>query len=173
MPALNLQPEEELFRIPSFEDLKSKKWSEHRFNHAFEKALKQLDPKFKLEPMGNVSAGRPKPPRLLIADGDMGQVMALWSVAIFARLIFKKYKKRSINGSTRLVALDDAITALEPSDKHAGTTIRTPSVQGDGSAWDSCCVAAVRELIENPCLEHIPSILGEYVSEPPHCALRV
>ena len=46
------------------------------------------------------------------------------------------------------------------------TTMGTPCVEGDGSAWDSCCRSHVRDLIENPASEHIASVLSEFVTEP-------
>ena len=73
------QVEKELFELKCFKQLKSKKWDEARFNHGFEKALRQVNPSFKLsakiklECMGVKENGQMKPPRLLIADGDVGQ----------------------------------------------------------------------------------------------------
>ena len=63
-------------------DLKSKKWSEERFNQRLKELYAEAYPTFKfttkikLEPMGTDAQGQPKPPRFLIADGDPGQIMA-------------------------------------------------------------------------------------------------
>ena len=64
-----------------FSNLKAKKWTAKRFHDTFARLLRTVDPqsklkgKIRLEPMGQISDGSPKPPRLLIADGDEGQVI--------------------------------------------------------------------------------------------------
>ena len=115
------QIENELEYIFHFSDLKSKKWTNKRFYNTFEELLREVDPRFKmtakikLEPMGKRSDGTPKPPRLLIADGDEGQIMALFCVSIFERLLVRKWKKRTIKGRSGREAINDVISYLRPS----------------------------------------------------------
>ncbi|CAE7264593.1 unnamed protein product, partial [Symbiodinium sp. KB8] len=69
-----------------------------------------------------------------------------------------------------LVSPQDVVKYLRPSKKHVGTTMRgpfAPMVEGDGSAWDSCCSKGLRDLIENPVLKHIATHLLEYFVVPP------
>lgn len=163
----------EMEHIFHLSQLKSKKWSETRFQNTFTQLLRKVDPKFnlsakiKLENMGTRPDGSPKPPRLLIADGDYGQVMSLLTVAVFERLLFRKYKQRSIKGRARRQALQEVANYLRPSAKHVGSTARGPVVEGDGSAWDSCCSLPLRDMIENPVLKHISWHLSQYTMVPP------
>ncbi|CAE7336059.1 unnamed protein product [Symbiodinium necroappetens] len=154
----------------------SKKWTEQRFENTFNQLLRQVDPRYKtrakikLEPMGTRADGSAKPPRLLIADGDHGQIMSLLTIGVFEKLLFKKFYHRSIKGRSRRKALQDVVKYLRPSKKHVGTTMRgpfAPMVEGDGSAWDSCCSKGLRDLIENPVLKHIATHLLEYFVVPP------
>ena len=164
---------EGMFHLSQF---KSKKWTHERFENTFNQLLRQVDPKYrtkakiKLEPMGTKPDGSAKPPRLLIADGDHGQNMSLLTISIFERLLFKKYHTRSIKGRSRRKALQDVVSFLRPSKKYVGSTLRgpvAPMVEGDGSAWDSCCSKRLRDLVENPVLKHIATHLLEYFVVPP------
>lgn len=94
-------------------------WSQQRFENAFEQLLQQYNPTFKLtakvkvEPM---PAG--KPPRLLIADSDSGQIMALLTIHMMEMMIFNKYKSRSIKKRARKAALHDVVEYLNGSKKN-------------------------------------------------------
>ena len=46
------------------------------------------------------------------------------------------------------------------------TPMRGPMVEGDGSAWDSCCSIELRNMIENPVLKHTAYHLKEYTRVP-------
>ncbi|CAE7911198.1 unnamed protein product, partial [Symbiodinium necroappetens] len=164
---------EGMFHLSQF---KSKKWTHERFENTFNQLLRQVDPKYrtkakiKLEPMGTKPDGSAKPPRLLIADGDHGQIMSLLTISIFERLLFKKFHNRSIKGRSRRKALQDVVSYLRPPKKYVGSTLRgpvAPMVEGDGSAWDSCCSKRLRDLVENPVLKHIATHLLEYFVVPP------
>ena len=92
--------------IISLGQVKSKKWCESRFNAGFEKLMRQYNPDFKMTAKVKIEPMAPgKAPRLLIADGDTGQLMALLGIHIFEELLFRKYHKRSIKHRSRKFAL--------------------------------------------------------------------
>ena len=170
------QIDDEMEKVFHFSQFGSKKWTDKRFENTFNHLLHQVDPRFKtkakikLEPMGRKPDGSVKPPRLLIADGDHGQIMSLLVIAIFGRLLFKKYHTRSIKGRSRRKAPQDVVDCLRPSKKQVGSTLsgpKAPMVEGDGSAWDSCCSKELRDMVENPVLRHISTHLLEYYMVPP------
>ena len=105
---------------------KSKKWDESRFQNAMTKLLRRYDKDFKftakvkIEPMN-----RGKAPRLLIADGEDGQLMALLGIHVFEELVFEKYQKRSIKHRSRKASLMELIEYLNgpESKQDAGTVI--------------------------------------------------
>ena len=161
-----------IFHVPQFA---SKKWTQKRFENMFNHLLKQVDPRFKskakikLEAMGCKPDGSPKPPRLLIADGDEGQIMSLLDIAIFEKLLFRKFHSRSIKGRSRRQVLQDVVEYLRPSKKHEGSVRGgpvAPMVEGHGSAWD-CCSKELRDMVENPVLRHIATHLMDYYLVPP------
>lgn len=171
------QIQREIEAIVGVEALKSNKWSEKRFKQTLEKLSSswnidyQFSTKIKLEPMGADAAGNPKPPRFLIADGDLGQVMAVLVVSVFERLMFAHQKERSIKGRARKKALSEVAKALRPfindESKEKKEKYAAGGIEGDGSAWDTCCSHELREMIENPILEHIASVLFPYFKVPP------
>ena len=109
--------------ILSVGELKSKKWSEERFQQRLEQHHAEAYPpvkfttKVKLEPMGVDDKGNPKPPRFLIADGDPGQIMAL-IISVFERLFDKNQAERSIKGKARREALSEVAKHLRPTKAH-------------------------------------------------------
>lgn len=137
------------------EDIKSGKWSSDRFekslDHLFTKAEVKFDLKaaVKLEPMPQGKA-----PRMLIADGDAGQLMALVSVRCFEDLLFEWMEARSIKHAPRQDAIKRVIGNLK-NDKAC-------AIEGDGSAWDTTCNEKVRAKIENPILSRIVRELLQY-----------
>lgn len=131
--------------------LKSGKWSNSRFAQSMERLLEVSQPEYevtaaiKAEPMpGN------KPPRLLLADGDPGQLMCLVVVKCFEELLFSHFEDKSIKHLPKMRAVRRAMSKLLK--KGAGV------VEGDGSAWDTTCGDDVRNAVENPILYHITEI---------------
>jgi len=137
------------------EKLASRKWNGERFAAAVEKLLAEvnqrwdLDISIKLE----VMAVKDKPPRFLIADGDVGQVRALLSVACLEDILFHHYATQNIKHAARDEAVTKVLRSMQKVDKD------TIFIEGDGSAWDSCCNTDVRNLVENPLIRHINSEL--------------
>jgi hypothetical protein len=140
--------------------LKSGKWSQQRFESAIGSLLAKAEPRMehtlavKAEPMP-----RGKPPRLLIADGDAGQLMGLAAVKCFEDLIFEHFESQSIKHCSKRDAIKRVLGHL----KKPGSGV----IEGDGSAWDTTCNQSIRDLIENPLLHHITQVLLEYGVVPP------
>lgn len=141
-----------------FGDLKSKKWSETRV----EKGLQMLHEKYspgmqftvsvKLEPMPHN-----KPPRILIADGDAGQIKSWLCIGILERLLFYHFSDNSIKSGSK-------VEAMRKHEKDMRISKTTACVlENDGSAWDACCRKRLRELVEVPIIEHIIKVLDGMV----------
>lgn len=137
------------------EDIKSGKWSLTRLEDSLNNLMKEAYPEMnlkcsvKLEPMEEGKA-----PRLLIADGDDGQLMALVVVKCFEDLMFDWFEDKSIKHEQKRKAVRRCVKHLSKS----GAKL----VEGDGSAWDTTCNAKIRSLVENPVLKHIMQVLVPY-----------
>lgn len=134
--------------------LKSSKWGDARFMNSVDNLLGKPDPKFE-HAAGIKAEGMPKgkAPRLIIADGDAGQLMALLAVACFEHLLFEHQEARSIKHATKKTAMKRIIKML--------TKRKAGLVEGDGSAWDTTCGDEVRAS-ENTILTHIIGVLADY-----------
>jgi len=147
---------QEFFHI---EDLKSKKWSLKRLEDSMNKVLAQAYPEFmhngtlkcsvKLEQMEEG-----KPPRLIIMDGDDGQLMALVVVKCFEDLLFTWMEEKS----TKHIAKRPGVKRLVKGLTKKGAKL----VEGDGSAWDTTCGSSIRSQIEDPVLRHIMQVLTPF-----------
>ena len=164
-------------------DLRSGKWAEERLSKTVEGLCCRIDPKFKLscdiklEPMPEGKA-----PRMLIADGDEGQVMALLTICCIEDLIKKHMPKKTIKGLGKRAAMERLAAELRApasafsktkgkmSGQHTGYSKPVPPgvsvFEGDGSAWDTTCSAKLRDIVENPVIMHVGSILKVLMSEP-------
>lgn len=137
------------------EDIKSGKWTMKRLENSLDNLYCSAYPEYKLkcsvklEPMQEG-----KPPRMLIADGDDGQLMALIVVKCFEELLFEWFESKSIKHVSKREAIDRTIKGL--------TKKNAKLIEGDGSAWDTTCNEKIRELVENPCLRHIAQVVTNY-----------
>jgi hypothetical protein len=137
-----------------YTDVKSKKWSEARMVNALNKLYAEADPevrfkgaiKFEQMPEG-------KAPRILVADGDEGQVMALLTIKCFEDLLFEHMEARSTKHCTRDGARDRACKMHRRDDKLLSV------IEGDGSAWDFTNTHPMRKMVENPILKKITAEL--------------
>lgn len=136
-----------------YEEVKSGKWTSKRLQTSLEGLCRAVEPKYKCkaaikaEPMVEGKA-----PRLLIADGDDGQLMALIVVKCFEDLLFDHFGGRSIKHMSKEDAISNICDRLR---MKKGAQV----IEGDGSAWDTCNNADVRALVENPVLEYISMIM--------------
>ncbi|APG78101.1 RNA-dependent RNA polymerase [Beihai weivirus-like virus 7] len=141
-------------------EIKSKKWSEERLRAAVDKLYSTSDPQFsyaaavKAEQMPEG-----KPPRMLIADGDPGQVMALMTIACFESLMYEWYENLSIKHASRRAAMKRVLNHLRQDSECS-------FLEGDGSAWDTTCSHRVRSIVENPVLKRILEVAREQAVVP-------
>jgi len=137
------------------EAIRSGKWSNQRFKSSLENLWSKERPKFNLKAdIKYECMPEGKAPRMLIADGDDGQLMALAVVRCFEDLLFDHFEEKSIKHCAKHGAIGRAVKNL----KKAGAR----AIEGDGSAWDTTCNVLIRSLVENPILKHITQVLGEF-----------
>lgn len=139
----------------------SKKWSEKRYQSAAQNARQRHIPRkgvlhtaaIKLEPH------KPgKPPRLLVADGDLGQLTELLIVGVMEKRLFGVYEKESIKG----VPKDEAIARVIQRTQMPGTE-PICCMENDGSAFDFSVMIEVRKLVENVVLDRIQHVLEKHL----------
>eukprot|EP00971_Amphidinium_carterae_P272457 5407877-Amphidinium_carterae.1 len=95
---------------PLYDMLKSKRWCRQRFDAARAQFLCTVMPQ--MEHSNLVKAeGMPegKPPRMICADKDLGQYIALPVVGCLESIIKKRLKHRRIKGRARRDAFDDVL----------------------------------------------------------------
>lgn len=149
-----------------YEKIKSKKWTEERVTDAIEGLCREIDPTFrlkaavKLEPMPEEKA-----PRLLLADEDRGQVMALMTIYCMETLIKRHFPEKGIKGLSKKDAIKRVMKACRVPRKAAKKLVTI--FEGDGSAWDTTCSASIRALVENPVIEHISDMVNTFLYSTP------
>jgi len=149
-----------------YEEVKSNKWTEERMGEAIEKLCREIDPEFKLkaavklEPMPEEKA-----PRLLIADEDRGQVMALMTIYCIESLIKKHFPEKGIKGLAKKEAIKRIMKCCRVPRKVSKKLVTI--FEGDGSAWDTTCSAKIRELVENPVINHVANMVNGFMYATP------
>jgi len=141
-----------------FEKIKSGKWSMNRMQISLQNLMRQHDPQFRLAAAIKAEVmPTGKAPRLLIADGDDGQLMALMTVKCFEDILFEHFEKKSIKHLPKREAVDRCVRELQ-----APAKLKEDSgaIEGDGSAWDTTCNPEVRSS-ENYILYHIVEMLSD------------
>jgi hypothetical protein len=148
------------------EEIKSNKWTEQRVTEAVEKLCRDIDPQFKLkaavklEPMPEEKA-----PRLLIADEDIGQVMALMTIYVIETLIKTHFPEKGIKGLAKRDAIKRVMKACRVPRKVAKRLVTV--FEGDGSAWDTTCSLSIREQVENPVINHVANYVNGFLCATP------
>jgi len=143
-------------------DLRSGKWSEARAKQAEEKLQSKLFHEYGIKVIVKIEQmGDNKPPRLLLADGDGGQVMALLVIKCFEDLLFAAdaQEDRSIKHADKRVALKRLLNRM----RVKGKKRKVGKYEGDGAAWDTTCSLEIRNLIENPVLKHIAKMMLPFI----------
>lgn len=153
---------------PVMSELVSSKWAPARVTDAMRQLEAEARPlrdlvgfSIKLEALP--CAG--KPPRLLIADGDVGQLCALLSIHCFETLLFDAFHAHSVKHKAPDEALERALKDLRGTGNRA-RNLKKQTVEGDGSAWDARCSEQVRDAIEMPILWHISRLLASMAGVP-------
>lgn len=145
---------------PDVRDLVSKKWSHARADGSLLALYSKAFPSFQFSmSIKNEPMEPGKPPRLLIADGDSGQLMALATVKAFEDLLFHAQEQRSTKHADRDGAMARLLSNLDIRGGRA--------VEGDGSAWDTTCSPEIRAELENPVLRHIAETMVAKATCPP------
>lgn len=150
-----------------YEQIKSNKWTEARVTDAIESLCREIDPQFKLKAAVKLeSMPEEKAPRLLIADEDRGQVMALMTIYCIETLIKKHFPEKGIKGLSKKDAIKRVMKSCRVPRKAAKKLVTV--FEGDGSAWDTTCSASIRELVENPVINHVANLVNGFMYATPH-----
>lgn len=140
---------------PFVEEFCSSKWSPERFRRAFEEAMSdvgcRIEQTFQIKTNEALPA-KGKAPRPIIQCGDRAQVMMSLPVKCFEELLFEYFEERSIKHATKYDAMKRVAELL----RQDGANL----VEGDGSAWDSCCNPTIRNMTENRIVKYIIDVLG-------------
>lgn len=141
---------------PCFDDFKSKKWSGDRWRTAIEEALGdisgRIEQTFQIK-QNEALPAKGKAPRPIIQCGDRAQVMMKFPVKCFEELLFEHFEDASIKHLPKHEAMGRVA-------KHLRQDAKTFVIEGDGSAWDSCCNPTIRKMTENRIIRHIIEVLG-------------
>lgn len=149
-----------------YEEIKSNKWTEDRVQDAIEKLCREIDPQFKLKAAIKIeSMPEGKAPRLLIADEDIGQVMALMTIYCIETLIKRQFPEKGIKGLPKKEAIKRVMKCCRVPRKAAKKLVSV--FEGDGSAWDTTCGPEIRELVENPVIHHVANLVNGFMFATP------
>jgi len=133
-------------------ELKSGKWSDARFRQAINKLHEDGIPRMQHSAQVKIETiCKGKAPRMLVADGDTGQIMALAVIGILEKVVFKCYRDYSIKGRAKTEVMDE----LCRNSRRKGSVI----VEGDGASWDTKCGNRVRDQTENILIKKVGKLL--------------
>jgi len=161
--------QEWLFDVFDIKDLMSGKWSAERKAAVEKQANEKLEHVYKLECKVKLEQYEPgKPPRLIVIDGDIGQLYALLCIKCLEALLFAPdaLEIHSIKHKPTRVAIADLLHLMRRDnerDEKTKARLDGEFIEGDGSAWDTTCSVEIRNLIENPLLAHILTIVAQTV----------
>jgi hypothetical protein len=128
------------------EVMKSSKWTDDRLQKAIENANNMASDKFPISVTIKNEGMKPdKPPRMIIADGDVGQVCALALTTIFEHILFDHFKSRCIKHASKQEAMDRVLGELASFGNKPHSY-----VENDGKAWDTTCSHEIMCMIEKP-----------------------
>jgi len=108
---------------------------------------------------------------MLIADGDAGAVMSALSIGVLERYLCKYHKRQTIKGCAKGKRIDEICKdaycenpRASSSREGMGMGHKAFLVENDGSAWDTCCSLALRELTENRVLDVRHDLLYPFIT---------
>ena len=130
--------------------MKSAKWSDKRFEEALLSASCSIAETFPLKvSIKNEPVSSEKAPRMIIADGDVGQVMALAVTNVFEYILFEKFQEKNIKHASKQDAMERVLGNLALLGGERGDKPHS-YIENDGSAWDTCCSSEIIRRIETP-----------------------
>ncbi len=159
-------------------DIKSSKWSAKRFESSILCLAQDNGIEFEFQSGIKAEPMPPgKPPRIIVADGDRGQLMALLTIGCFETILFGTFEAQSIKHASKPDAMKRMVSNFSfpagvrnrirrqslmlGSKKSLREELNSVMVEGDGSAWDTTCSAVIRALIEDPVMRHITLIIAD------------
>ena len=149
------------------ENIRSSKWTKTRYQNAVRQLMDRLEVKYDLQTMVKAEQmPEGKAPRLIVNDGDLGQIMALPVIACFEHLLFAHMEERSVKHADKRAAIERCVNTLTSHTGELSADTTAVLVEGDGSAWDTTCSKTVRDCVENPILRHIMYHLNKYFEMP-------
>lgn len=148
----------------------SRKWTPERVTRAFKEAIERFDPRYVFSGSVKLEPGkRGKPPRLIISDGDQGQLLAMVIIGVLEKWLFTRYKERSIKGLPKDKAMERVAKCLKihgqpEADQTSGTLPEMPAsiLENDGSAWDACMSLMLREITENGIMDDVAAEVQKF-----------
>jgi hypothetical protein len=151
-----------------FGNYKSAKWSTNRAVDGLNKLHQSYNPHYKFSAAVKVESYRDgKPPRLLVADGDAGQIMAWLVMGVLERYTFSTYKVRSIKGMEKGLRMSELAKDLQHRARSAlgevGDPVLCSILENDGSAWDACMSLLLRELQENVIMDGLAEMISDFI----------
>lgn len=170
----------EVYKIATsllFGDIKSKKWTPSRASTRLDGLRATYNPHYTFKGKIKLEMGRfGKAPRLLIADGDEGQVMAWVLIGVLEKWLFKRFDKRAIKGCSasqitqriqQMLAQREPRTApgVRPED---APQVEVDILENDGSAWDACMSEILRALTENLVMDDLAKMLEPLITSENH-----
>lgn len=148
---------------PLWECAKSGKWTNTRWQNAegdvVTATVLKYQHKYSIKAEG---MKHNKPPRLLIADGDAGQVMGCYAMACMEAIIKKHFPNCHVKGRAKKQAMNEIFKHLRFTPEELGGKGVT-AYEGDGSAWDTKCSKTLRDATENVVVWHILDVLIDMV----------
>jgi len=141
---------------PEFDEFKSRKWDAQRWRQAVEECLSETTAHIKQEfqiKLNEALPAKDKAPRPIIQCGDRAQVMMQLPVKCFEELLFETFEQASIKHCPKHEAMGRIA-------KHLRQNKKCTVIEGDGSAWDACCNASIRNMTENRVVRYIIEALG-------------
>jgi len=147
-------------RIGEIGDLCPKSWSGERWERTFLETVQdtglRVQPSIGIKDEVLEDAGKRKP-RFIIADQDKGQAAAKFVIACFDELWYDWREGHHIKHCPKPEAMRKVRQTLSK-----GKGPPSVIVEGDGSAWDACCNARIRDDTENVVLYHIAKVLFDH-----------
>lgn len=143
------------------DDCKPGKWSTERWHLAVDEAMSEtenlIEQTFQIK-VNEALPAKGKAPRPIIQCGDKAQVMMKFPVKCFEEILFDYFEDASIKHLPKAEAMERVAKHLAGG---LGSRAHRHLVEGDGSAWDSCCGPKIRAMTENRILKHIIQVLGD------------